>query len=812
MPLRTDSPTARPLLRRLALLLAGLCALGSGLVLPENAEAAPASTAKPKKSAKPATGRQAVATPRRAGSRAGAREARPSTTRGRDARRAAAAVPALSAAEAERQNAALAARTESRLTEERKAAEAAALRPDAPCGVRWQLHLGQGGAPARLSLHMATEAGVPLQLRLPVGWQALQALPDDEGQTPAWQEVAGDPSLRRLTSGSTGIATWRWTLRPEQTGPALRLGEGWYAALGQALLPAPVSADDEPRLQLLCVEVQGAAEGSPHMSSHGRAQGSRAQWRFVGTPQLAQRGLYAGGALRGLTRSVDGHGVRLLWPAELDEGGAPAAEAPAPGAGESGTDPALPTAREALAERVLREMHHQRQFWRDEGPATQDVLLLPAPRGLAPEALAFDRALMLRLQPGPTAPDTRLDASLTEALLRQRLPDRLGPAVHHGRQDEAMRAWLSEGLIAYYRHRLPLISGQQTLQDYADTLNARIARYLALPVIKADNVSVATGWMMDPALAELPALRGEFLALQWQAELRARRHPGLDALLRPLMLPPEQVRHEGLSSQPLASHRVVAALRRALDDSPLDGIERHIDRGQPFSFGPQALGPCFSQSLQPRPVWRLGFDRASLTLGVIRGLEPDGPAALAGVRDGMAVRGYLVAWGDVEQAVLLQVQEGSALRTLSWRPAGTRTVSVPVYRPQADALQATACKAWLGLAREEPAAEAHTADESPAAAAPATRCRSVKVVEKTRGANGRLVRKTVTRQDCQAVATRSGGGSAKATARSAAKSTKSTKSTKSAKADKAARTAKATKVTKADKTAKPRKPARTAAR
>jgi len=195
-----------------------------------------------------------------------------------------------------------------------------------------------------------------------------------------------------------------------------------------------------------------------------------------------------------------------------------------------------------------------------------------------------------------------------------------------------------------------------------------------------------------------PGAGGEWLALQWQAALRAHGQPGLDAVMRRLLVPAATARHEGLLSAPLATHRLVAALRPALGDAPLRDITRHIDQGAPFSFDPGALGPCFVGQRLQVPSWRLGFDPGSLARRVVAGVEPGGPAEAAGLRDGMVLAGHVLTPGDASQAVQLQLRAADgSLREIRYLPAGEPVRELPRYQPVAQALQLPACLGWLGL-------------------------------------------------------------------------------------------------------------------
>jgi hypothetical protein len=599
----------------------------------------------------------------------------------------------------------------------------AAAVPSGACQLAWQITPQLASSPRQLRVALRLDSGGRRRtlLRLPAGWQGVA---DDEGSDAASQPVADDPALRSVDHAASGPLTLRFRLTPGPASDGLRLGPDWLMLAGQAALPMPEGLPGAEALTL-CVTIDGLPEASRYLGSHGSGSGPQMQWRFTGGLAQAQLALYAGGALQVVNRNAEGQPLTLALPAASST-----------------------TAEPPVIDAVAQAATQQRRFWRDADAAPLAVLLLPAPARSAPEGTALGNALWLQVPDDLRLPSSALDAAVTEALLRQRLPVRLGPLVHAGRSDEALRAWLGEGLVAFYTHRLLLRSGAWTPEDYAAELNRRIARYLASPVLAADNLKVATGWMTDPGLADLPAARGEWLALQWHAALRAAGQPGLDGVLRKLMLPAAQARREGPLSAPLATHRLLAALRHTLDDAPLRDLTEHIDRGVPFGFAAGSLGPCFRLASVRLPEWRLGFDRNALATGVVSGVEPGGPAEAAGLRDGMAIRSHRVVHGDVEQPVWLQVAAADGtLQTISYTAAGTRQRELPRYQPVAQALQQPACQGWLGLGPEAEAVIASArgprravADDDGDAGAAVAPCRPARVAKASRGKTGKAAK------------------------------------------------------------------------
>lgn len=251
---------------------------------------------------------------------------------------------------------------------------------------------------------------------------------------------------------------------------------------------------------------------------------------------------------------------------------------------------------DTLGQATAQAAADQRRFWGHAATATTaaaaatrtstpsptpPLLVLLLPGVGKPHANAWHQALALQAPPELALADAAFDALLTQALVRTWVPDRFGPLVHAGRQDEALRAWFSDGFAAYYAHRLLLRAGLWTLEDYAKVLNRQIER----------GPDATT--------------RGEWLALQWHGALRAQGQPGLDAVMRRLLLPAAQARREGPISAPLATHRLVAALRPVLGDAPLRDINRLAEPDAPLNAGPHTPGPCFVgqpvQAAEDRP-------------------------------------------------------------------------------------------------------------------------------------------------------------------------------------------------------------------
>ena len=652
------------------------------------------------------------------------------------------------------------------------AATDSAAPADTPaCNLLWQIKVQLGAAPRSLLVDMAFDAGprTRTHLRLPGGWAGvIEATPAGPAAPaaplPRLQAVADTPTLRTVSHAAGERVQLRWRLTPPADaaqGGSVQLADTWFALVGRGVLPVPDELD-ERHPPTACIAFYGLPprpdDTAPvrWASSHGLAEGPTALFRLApGAASLrsrVQQALYAGGALQTQTQTftLTETPTQTLTQTQThtQTQTQPPAQARSPDAGSlmlaRPANVAWRFSLDALGQAAGQALAAQRQFWGDTGAASPLlVLLLPnAPTG-AGRGSAWHQALALQGPADLALPGSAADALLTESLVRSWVPDRFGPLVHTGRGDDANRAWFSEGWAEFYTHRLLLRDGRWTPADYAAALNRKIERFLdasarAKPPARDAAPAVANDRPGVLPAAEMAGARGEWLALQWHAALRAAGQPGLDATMRRLLVAPALARHEGPISAPLATHRLVAALRPVLGDLPLRDITRQADRGEAPAFGPATLGPCFVGQRVASATWRLGFDAASLVNRVVSGVEPGGPADAAGLRDGMVLAGHLLVPGDPTQPVQLKVMDARPgasagastsasanananadsreIREIRYLPAGEPVRELPRYQPVADALQQPACLGWLGLGPDAATAQGVTRGAPSAAA------------------------------------------------------------------------------------------------
>jgi hypothetical protein len=83
-------------------------------------------------------------------------------------------------------------------------------------------------------------------------------------------------------------------------------------------------------------------------------------------------------------------------------------------------------------------------------------------------------------------------------------------------------------------------------------------------------------------------------------------------------------------------------------------------------------GPCVRGSIDEAPTFHLGFDLdASMAAGAITGVEPDGPAFKAGLRNGQRMSGRLSVYNNQpEKPAIVTVRASDGLQAIEYYPRG----------------------------------------------------------------------------------------------------------------------------------------------
>lgn len=554
----------------------------------------------------------------------------------------------------------------------------------AACDLDYQITVKLDEHPRHLAVRLSFDAGgrSATGLRLAPSWAGVDDFASHlhgwRGEAGAVPEPAG-PNRWQVRHASEGRVVLHYQVHaalaePDQPQPQpqeqlyrTQAGADWVQFFGHGALVDvdPWGDDTRPRI---CIRLAGLPAGAPVVSSHGLAQpnGPGAWgWQFQGPPFQARHAFYAAGpGWRLASRAIAGGPLHVAqrgaWPFDVGR----------------------------LADAAAALIDTQRRFWGAEPAPPMLLALTPNHQEHNSGGTLVHNAAVLH-GPGSFVPGEGVFQFLVaHENLHQWLPRRFG-AMGTGLA-AARDYWFSEGFTDYYTHRLLLAAGLWSRERYAAELTSKIRRYLAEPAHELPNDEVARQFFSRRELGQLQYQRGEFLALRWDAALRARGHPGLDEVMRTLLLP------EGSGGNQLAVQRLLAALRPLLGELPQRDLVHHVERGRRFDFADDGLlGPCFMRELEPVHGFELGFDPASLQARQVRGVVPGSAAHAAGLRDGMLLQGWSLHHGDTSRPVQLWVgTAGSPPRELTWLPRAAEARLLPRWRERVGASADSACVAW----------------------------------------------------------------------------------------------------------------------
>lgn len=241
-------------------------------------------------------------------------------------------------------------------------------------------------------------------------------------------------------------------------------------------------------------------------------------------------------------------------------------------------------------------------------------------------------------------------------------------------QPEQLAYWFSEGFTDFYTRRLLARGGLFTPEQEQASWNQRLAAYRANPERFAPATRVQEAFWTVREAGELPYQRGDLMALYADHAIRTRSQGArsLDDVMRAL------VARAKAGEGPFSSEALLGALGAEAGAEAEAALRAWAVEGKEPAF-PAGLGvPGLRLEESEVPSFDTGFDHeATLATGTVTGVRPGGPAARAGLADGMKLSGWSVTRGDPTREVELTLREGNSSRTLRYLPHGP---SVPGWR------------------------------------------------------------------------------------------------------------------------------------
>ncbi|MET1112934.1 MAG: hypothetical protein ABWX67_15565, partial [Allosphingosinicella sp.] len=262
-------------------------------------------------------------------------------------------------------------------------------------------------------------------------------------------------------------------------------------------------------------------------------------------------------------------------------------------------------------------------------------------------------------------------------------------------EDEARDYWFSEGFNDYLASKVLLRAGIWSLAEWAADKNDTLLRYAQSPARTADGAEIARRFWNDSAVQQVSYDRGHLLAAKLDSEIAARSagRQSLETVLRT-----QRRAAEGSPELAVALFRKTLREETGIDLDP--DLERYARRGESLLLPADLLGDCARLVTERRRAFTRGYDADATRRGngIIAGVDRDGPAYAAGLRDGMQlVRRESGKIGDASVDLAYRVTEGGVERVISYRPEGkaefdVQHVELTAAGPEAEA----ACRTRLG--------------------------------------------------------------------------------------------------------------------
>lgn len=259
------------------------------------------------------------------------------------------------------------------------------------------------------------------------------------------------------------------------------------------------------------------------------------------------------------------------------------------------------------------------------------------------------------------------------------------------RQPEELVYWFTEGFTEYYSRLLLLRAGLITFEEYVETYNRVILDYYSSPLRRVGNRRILKEFWRDEKLRAVPYQRGDILAHNWNALIRAgsRGRRSLDDLMAELFRAAEAI-------SPAAVNEL---LRASVGYDASRDIKRYIEDGKLIEPVETALGRGATLERVKVERFDLGFDdRKSFLAGRVQGVKRGSNAFRAGLRDGQRLLRASVFYNDPSREVEIHVRDRTGDRLIEFHPSG-RGIIIPRYKLNNRLLKKDpqAWKAWFGL-------------------------------------------------------------------------------------------------------------------
>jgi predicted metalloprotease with PDZ domain len=347
-----------------------------------------------------------------------------------------------------------------------------------------------------------------------------------------------------------------------------------------------------------------------------------------------------------------------------------------------------------LADKIAAIVASHNRFWRDPDEPFL-VTLLPVKGTPAIQSLGgTGRGDAFALFATDNNRDNVINRIIAHEHIHTWIPGRIG-RMHD--KDEAQDYWLSEGFTDFYAYRLLVRDGIWSIEDFVEATNETLAAYWSSPVRNEPNSRIVADFWNDQYVGKLPYQRGFLLGFIFDRQLR-RESDGkhdLDDIMLTMKNKFTKLGAEG--TPPMLGDSFVETMRAAGVD-PSKRIARNVEKGEVITLPADVFGPCGTVATLDLPEFTRGFDpeRTAAAGNVVTGLDPDGPAYAAGMREGMKIiKRESGKPGDSRVELVYRVDDHGTERIIRYMPEGKNRVTLQEIQLKPN-LNRDACTRRLG--------------------------------------------------------------------------------------------------------------------